>query len=242
LNSRLASLAAKAGLDWLTISAEAVEVVVFGSRAVGINTRASDLDVLVVGTSNGRIKRSGLDLVAVSTQRRESSEWLKSELAGHISRYGVWILGSGDWRSQAVSGAEAVIRKERRLTSLVKSVSLLWARLHPTLQSKYSLTIRREFQRLGLLRQSTPIPPTRILDSWWSLGSCVDLPLLANTIPLSVNGLEFLESNVWHPKGDRVRRKKPAKSEVLDITFQSESQEIERGGSADTWAPSTRLD
>jgi hypothetical protein len=173
---------------------------VFGSRAVGIHTRTSDLDVLVVGASDGRIKRSGLDLVAVSPRRRESSEWLKSELAGHISAYGVWILGSGDWRSQAVSGNEAVTQKERRLTSLVKSVSRLWTQLHPALQSKYSLTIRREFQRLGLLRQSVPIPPTRILDSWWNVNSCNDLALLANTIPLSGNGLDFLESAVWHPK------------------------------------------
>src|SRR5260370_41015131 len=79
LNNRLTSLATKAGLDWLAISAGAVEVVVFGSRAVRINTRASDLDVLVVGANDGRIKRSGLDLVAVSARRRESSEWLKSE-------------------------------------------------------------------------------------------------------------------------------------------------------------------
>src|SRR4029077_17192209 len=97
-----------------------------------------------------------LDLICISRSELTSEAWLKSELAAHISKYGVWISGNGEWRTQASVGQSALDRKERRLASLVGNVSRAWYRLDPTFQRAYRTTIRRELQRLLLLRNAIP--------------------------------------------------------------------------------------
>jgi predicted nucleotidyltransferase len=170
LNRCLKDRIDKAELNWSDLSKQAIEIVVFGSRAVGMNRRASDLDVLVVGKGARRMKRRGLDLICISTVDLALPSWLDSELAGHISKYGVWLKGVGDWRDKARVGKEAAKQKERRLVSLVRSVKHSWSQLHPAFQFKYCLSIRRELQRLLLLRTAIPIPPTPVLDAEWRVG------------------------------------------------------------------------
>jgi predicted nucleotidyltransferase len=170
LNTCLQSRMAKHGLVWSDFSKGATEIVVFGSRAVGVNRRKSDLDVLIVGKSARRMKRRDLDVISISSLDLTLPNWLNSELAGHISKYGIWLKGAGDWRSQVSVGSEAKNKKERRLVSLVHSLKHSWAQLHPAFQFKYCLTIRRELQRLALLRAAVPIPPTPMLDWEWQAG------------------------------------------------------------------------
>lgn len=157
---------AQAGLDWVQLSHTTYELVVFGSRAAGVNRRQSDLDVLLVG-SKARVKRAGLDLVGMSRAEIESAEWLGSELASHVANYGLWIIGSGKWREGVRISLNAADRKERHLLSLARSVDRSWSELHPAFQLKYRTTVRRELQRLLLLRSAIPIPPTPILDWDW---------------------------------------------------------------------------
>jgi predicted nucleotidyltransferase len=170
LNRCLRRRIATSGLNWSDFSKRATEIVVFGSRAVGVNQEASDLDVLVVGNGARRTKRGGLDVIRVSSLDLASPNWLDSELAGHISKYGVWLKGGGQWRSQVSWRGEAENAKERRLVSLVQSVKYSWKQLHPAFQFKYGVTIRRELQRLLLLRNAVPIPPTPVLDAEWHAG------------------------------------------------------------------------
>ena len=186
-----------AHVDWHALSAESEQIIVFGSRALGVNKASSDLDVLIVGNTTKRIKRSGLDMVCISPLDVASEIWLKSELAVHVSQYGVWITGNGEWRFHASIGQPALHRKERRLVSLIRNVSRSWERLHPTFRSAYSRTIRRELQRLSLLRNKTPIPPTPILDCGWHDGewNALDLINVADTIH-SVGRTDFLAGTI----------------------------------------------
>jgi hypothetical protein len=84
-----------------------------------------------------------------------------------VAQFGQWIKGSGDWRSRAQISDRAVNRKWARISSLLRSSAQRWSRLHPIFHAKYKTTIRRELQRLELLLNRAPIPPTPLLDSDW---------------------------------------------------------------------------
>ncbi len=146
---------------------EASEVVIFGSRAVGVQRSDSDLDVLVVTGQKRRVFASGLDCVLMTAEDIDSSFWLGSELASHVAKYGNWVKGSGEWRFGVHIGNRALTRKQNRLSSLLRNAAQRWSRLHPVFQAKYRITIRRELQRLKLLSNQVPIPPTPLLDSEW---------------------------------------------------------------------------
>jgi len=182
----------KAHLSWADFPREPVEIVVFGSRAAGMSRRASDLDILAVGNHASRVKRFGIDLISIPATDLASPTWLGSELAGHISRYGLWLKGSGAWREDVFVGHEAAAQKERRLVSLVRSVKHSWAKLHPAFQLKYRVTVRRELQRLALLRAAIPIPPTRVLDLEWRHRKSGRNPFGPASIPIFDEAGEFL--------------------------------------------------
>jgi Nucleotidyltransferase domain len=191
LTSCLQARMEKARLSWADLSRESVEIVIFGSRAVGMGRRASDLDILAVGNSASRIKRFGIDLISIPAGHTASPRWLSSELAGHIARYGVWLKGSGVWREHVFVGREAAAQKERRLVSLVRSVKHSWAKLHPAFQLKYRVTIRRELQRLILLQAAVPIPPTRVLDLEWRSRNSERNPFVNASTPILYEAGEF---------------------------------------------------
>jgi hypothetical protein len=159
----------------------AVEIVVFGSYAAGLQATESDVDVLCVG--NGpRLKSRSLDLSWVSEKNICEDCWLGSELAGHVAEYGVWLRGSGSWRAHVFGGAHATERKRKRIISLSRTVTRLWDRLHPIFRAQYNITIRRELQRLALLQAQIHIPPTRVLDDEWYRKNSHDLLELRSSI------------------------------------------------------------
>lgn len=145
------------------------EVVVFGSYAASLNTSESDIDVLCIG-SGPRLKSRNLDLSWVAEDRLDDNEWLGSELAGHIAKFGVWVRGDGSWRYSVFSGTRAVERKRRRIISISRSATHFWTKLHPTFQHQYDISIRRELQRLELLLNHLQVPPTKVLDDEWRCG------------------------------------------------------------------------
>jgi len=159
----------------------AAEIVVFGSYATGLDTSESDIDILCVG--NGlRQKSRSLDLSWVSDAAVCERAWLGSELAGHIAKYGVWIKGTGQWRTCVFGGAEAIERKRKRVISLSRTAYRFWDKLHPIFQEQYNITIRRELQRLALLLSGVRIPPTRLLDDEWGDGKHDTLLALRDSI------------------------------------------------------------
>src|SRR5437868_371287 len=84
--------AAKAQVDWHSQYSRAEQVIVFGSFAVGVQRKESDIDVLCVG--NGRtVSKPSLHLLWVSPADLDKHIRHGTELACHISAYGVWLKG-----------------------------------------------------------------------------------------------------------------------------------------------------
>jgi predicted nucleotidyltransferase len=144
----------------------ATEVVVFGSTAVGIERPDSDLDLLLVGCNPSKEKTDVLDLIAIPTSA-VTGEWVESELASHVARYGVWVKGTSSWSSKACIGPKAVAEKRCRVLRYLTHLENAWFNLDECFRLKYSIKIRRESQRLLLLERAVPVPPTRILDESW---------------------------------------------------------------------------
>jgi len=155
-------------VSWEDLVSSAAEVVFFGSRAAGVNTSFSDLDVLFIGPSNRRVSRH-LDMIWRDRRECESPNWLRSELATHVARYGVWVVGEGHWRTEVRVGERAIIQKARRIAKLAESLNTYWPKLHPDFRHKYLMMIRREGQRLTILLEGNAVPPTPLLDQGWNL-------------------------------------------------------------------------
>jgi len=146
----------------------ASEVVVFGSVASGLDRPDSDIDVMCIGGRESKLKTSSIDLLVFSREATRSPVWLESELAAHVSRYGVWIKGVPDWLGRAHVGQRAIAEKRRRVEAFMRHLPNSWARLEEGFRVKYSIKVRREAQRLLLLSRGVPVPPTSMLDTCWS--------------------------------------------------------------------------
>jgi predicted nucleotidyltransferase len=160
LNIRLSSapLAARESLR------DAAEVIVFGSMAAGLDRRGSDIDVLCIGGCDYKLSSRLLDLIVVPSSSTKSRKWLGTELATHVAKYGIWIKGVPEWRDDAHVGQRTIEEKRRRISAFLGSLQLSWLKLQECFRAKYSVKLRRETQRLILLEQNVPVPPTRILD------------------------------------------------------------------------------
>src|SRR5205814_271061 len=105
---------------------EACEVVVFGSRAAGVHSSDSDLDLLVVTPHKRRVFASGLDCVLVAPEEIDDSFWLGSELASHVAEYGHWIKGAEKWRHKVQISNRAIFRKRERVSSVLRNAAKRW--------------------------------------------------------------------------------------------------------------------
>jgi predicted nucleotidyltransferase len=196
IKERLRDLLANSGTTYEKVVDASTEVVIFGSRAVGMHRPDSDLDVLLVNANTARLRVAGVDFVILRSDELASPLWLGSELASHIAEYGKWIKGGGSWRDQVRVSNRAAMRKQARIVGLLMCAPKWWSKLHPVFHSKYKLTIRRELQRLDLLRKKIPVPPTRTLDSDWdqhrSARNC--LVKVAATLPLNPPAFHLLQN------------------------------------------------
>lgn len=157
-----------AGSDFDSLLKDADEIVVFGSCTTGLDRRDSDIDVLVSGGPHAPQKYRDIDLVFIDVGQLRSEQWLGSELASHVVRYGVWLRGEGCWRSLVRIDTSAKTQKVNRIERLASALFLRWNALHPIFRDRYRITVRREIQRLVLLREEIPIPPSRLLDRLWN--------------------------------------------------------------------------
>ena len=147
---------------------DSLEVVIFGSMSVGLERSDSDIDILCVGKDDYQLKSNGIDLIVISSESTNSPIWLESELASHIVEYGTWIKGSSRWKDDVHIGRRAIQNKRRRVAAFIKALADSWFRLDTGFRVKYSVKLRRETQRLLLLERGTPVPATKILDTFWN--------------------------------------------------------------------------
>jgi hypothetical protein len=159
-----------AGVSLAELAKQARQIVVFGSRAAGVASPQSDLDVFCVG-SGPRILSPRLDLVWTAPGDLESARWLGSELAGHVAAYGQWIEGRQDWKKHVFASPASVQRKEKALADRIAALNRYWKTLAPAYREHFLTLVRRDLQRLELLSSGQPVCPTPTLDSLWSEGA-----------------------------------------------------------------------
>jgi predicted nucleotidyltransferase len=187
----------KVGLTYDALH-DASEIVVFGSRAAGVSVRGSDIDVLLVGLAR-RINRCGLDVISVSSEYVATGEWLGSELASHIATYGIWLQGKGEWKKSTVHTSHSEIEKARRIERILSALISNWGELHSIFQSRYRRVVRRELQRLNLLRQGKVVPPSAVLDRRWRENRNCPEQLIELTRSLNIDPtcVDFLSGEVF---------------------------------------------
>ena len=92
LYRRLAALTSDAD----ELESRAQQIVVFGSRAVGVSRPTSDWDVLFIMQSGPRLASKALDFIHMDPDEASSDLWVGSELAVHLRA--IWRLFKGRWR------------------------------------------------------------------------------------------------------------------------------------------------
>lgn len=159
------------GLSLEQLSLGGFAVALFGSRASDCWRSRSDWDLLCVGPRATQLPEGrlpGIDLVCVSDQDVHLPVWLNGDLAGHVLEYGVWLVGEPSWNVADVCYAGAVERKEARLASRVRAAARVWQDLSASYRRKQALLLRRELQRLFLLKSRSAVPPSPRLDAAWT--------------------------------------------------------------------------
>lgn len=179
------------GLGWADLLIRAEQIILFGSRASGVERKDSDFDLLCVGTGR-QVKRRDLDVVWVEPTRLRSREWLGSELAGHVARYGLWLKGEPDWVGSVWRSREALESKRERIQYRLEALEECVERLAPSYQRKYLVLIRRDLQRYECLHEGVVIPPTAHLDSAWQQVGAPEERLLELTTLASLPAAPFL--------------------------------------------------
>ncbi len=154
------------GITLLDLERTCSEIVVFGSRALGLARDDSDIDLLCIGQGQS-LRRRSLDLIFRTSAFVHSPRWLSSELGTHVARYGVWIHGRSDWANDAIPDAGAAERKRQLIAARSRALRRLWDSLLPVYRQKHTLKLRRDLQRLQFLEKGLPVPPTAMLDQAW---------------------------------------------------------------------------
>ena len=152
-------------LDELRRGAQAI--VLFGSRAAGCATSASDWDLLCIGDGRSH-KLRDLDLVWIDPRALDTPAWLGGDLAGHVAAHGLWLEGEPCWDLSCVDFAAAARRKEARFVGSLRALAEAWDLLGPAYRMKHATLIRRDVQRWGVLQRGLPIPPSAVLDDRWT--------------------------------------------------------------------------
>jgi predicted nucleotidyltransferase len=158
------------GTSLSRLSTEAEALILFGSRAAGMEVPRSDWDILVVGSGLSRISRC-LDLIFVPPETFKTSLWRRGELATHVGRWGRTLRGDRAWLetlSDARIGDEAVENKRRRLANQLSASERYWPGLASWAKERRTLKFRRDLQRFELLYSGRVIPPSAVLDRQWS--------------------------------------------------------------------------
>ncbi|NVB37214.1 nucleotidyltransferase domain-containing protein [Pseudenhygromyxa sp. WMMC2535] len=152
-------------LDWESLRRDTAGVILFGSRAAGAARADSDWDLLCVGAGSQRLTRR-LDMIWVGRARACSREqdWIGSELANHVARFGRVLFGERPWAEDHGRQELAIARKRRQICGHVRGLSSVWPRLNAVYRQRQLGQLRRDLQRLELLDVGEVVPPTAMLD------------------------------------------------------------------------------
>jgi predicted nucleotidyltransferase len=158
--------AAKECIDWDRHYSRADQVIVFGSYAVGFNRRDSDIDVLCIG--RGKPYRSAvLQIIWMSHSRLDRHVRRGSELAVHIAAFGVWLKGHRSLPRCIAPSQQTIIHRRDQIVARCRAVANRWSLLESNFKRKHASKIRRDLQRLTLLKSGRANIPAPALDDQW---------------------------------------------------------------------------
>ena len=153
-------------LSWSVLKETAQEIILYGSRAVGVERESSDWDFLCVGYESD-FRAAKVHIKWYSPEFMLSEKWLGSELAGHISKYGVWLKGNPKWLSKVYVSKQALHHKEKLICGHLSGLRKAWPYLEDNYRAFKYQKVRRHLQRFERLRNKLAVPPTAILDKEW---------------------------------------------------------------------------
>jgi hypothetical protein len=157
---------AKENLSWASVAASADEIILFGSHASGCASERSDVDLICVGEGR-RVSSHRLHLLWLPASVVHDPDWLSTEIGGHVACYGYWLKGLRTIGSAKPASSVAISRKISRIAERAEVLVAKWSRLSPRFRIEQSLKLRRDVQRLAILKNGASIPPTPILDRYW---------------------------------------------------------------------------
>jgi hypothetical protein len=138
-------------------------MVLFGSRASGVQGPDSDIDLLCVGCDvRGNFPNCEIQWISEADIVRE--DWLGSELANHIAHFGVWLHGSDTWSARVFISDAALKLKRRAIASRIRALNRCWSVLTDPFRWHHLTLLRRDIQRYHLMATGRPVPPTHFLD------------------------------------------------------------------------------
>jgi hypothetical protein len=170
---------ASVGLDWDILQRDAQAIILFGSRAAGYDRPDSDWDLLCIGSGPQRLTQR-LDILWIPAERATSPDcdWLGSELANHVARFGHALFGELPWTENYGRQELVLARKRRQLDGHVRGLSCVWPRLNAVYRRRQLAQLRRDLQRYDLLSACEPVPPTAVLDCMWHSEADTELRVL----------------------------------------------------------------
>ncbi len=160
----LQSNLSKVGRDFDSVVRSSKAIFLFGSRAMDVATDKSDWDLLCI--SNDRsIRSQHVDLVCVAPGRARSVNWLGSELASHVSRFGYLLHGDSSWMERVAISDRAICKKREKIARRISIVHPWWNDFTFEVKQKHFRLLRNDISRLNYLIKRQPIPPTSLLES-----------------------------------------------------------------------------
>ena len=154
------------GIDWTTAYERAEQVIVFGSWALGVERPRSDIDVLCVGRGRS-VASDRLHIIWMSSGRIAEHVRRGSELACHLAAYGVWLKGTRSVPKHVSPSADTINRRRHHIDSRMKALAMNWPQLRFQFREKHALKVRRDLQRLTLLKCGRANIPAPALDQEW---------------------------------------------------------------------------
>lgn len=137
------------------------QAIIFGSYAFGCENSRSDIDILFVGGERRRLDK-WLDFIWLRPEQVRSKNWLGSELATHLAKYGIWLKGEDNWKYDVFFSQAAITRKKEKIFSRLIHILIKKERLSSASKRELLIKVLINCHRLILLRRQIHIPPTAI--------------------------------------------------------------------------------
>lgn len=139
------------------------EAILFGSFAMERDTKDSDVDILFVSDEKS-YKDNDIDFICIPPEKLKLKSWLGSELANHISKYGIWLKGAGGWKQSVFVSKNATDRKKIKILSRLSHIWVTERNAEYELLFLLFLEVILDCYRLVLLEKDGAVPATAIIN------------------------------------------------------------------------------